>query len=426
MLTHYGALLRWPVDLIQGDARTRINATPPPWRAPPERASDRHDAMLAYGRDVFGTTFLDWIPLRAQSSGTQGIAFVLPEAPNLAEVRTHRAYLKGMLVSERSTELVPHWAFFVRCVMDSDRLRPTASREALYEDARLEQTREELGMCIRAWLLHLARHDPRRLVALVGVHHRAIKALAAEDDDVLALFLEHLPFETTVGMLAFSEIRTQSEVIQYAPTIDTFRQMAPVASAQGKLLVNAGYSFDTEVLRRGAALHDLRCEPLEGTELTEHFDELPLRAGEAAEGFVETARKALARFGCDVALKSFRPDELPAFYASSGEVDRRQDVERTRERAGGLWSDVLGALEGARARAVERPLLCLNYRNPLVRRLAAVDDEQAVSYAASLLYVHALLLGHRPLGAAEQQILPTAILGLVAWGLDARDAHRLQ
>jgi molecular chaperone HtpG len=263
-------------------------------------------------------------------------------------------------------------------------------------------------------------------VALVAVHHRAIKALAAEDDDVLSLFVDHLPFETTGGTLAFSEIRAQSEVIQFAPTVDAFRQMAPIASAQSKLLVNAGYSFDAEVLRRGAALHDIRCEPLEGAELTEQFDDLPLRAEAAAEGFLQMVRKALGRFGCDVALKSFRPEELPAFYATSGEIDRRHDVERTRERSGTLWANVLGALEGARSRATERPLLCLNYRNPVVRRLAAVDDEQAVSHAASLLYVHALLLGHRPLRALEQQILPAAILGLVAWGLDARDAHRLQ
>src|SRR5258708_16000546 len=133
LLSHYGALLRWPVDFVVDASRVRINESSP-WRAMPERRSDRDDEILRYGRDAFGITFLDWIPLRATSSGTQGIAFVLPDAPNLAEVRTHRTYLKGMLVSERSTELVPSWAFFVRCVLDSDRLRPTASREALYED----------------------------------------------------------------------------------------------------------------------------------------------------------------------------------------------------------------------------------------------------------------------------------------------------
>jgi molecular chaperone HtpG len=426
LLSHYGALLRWPIDFVSEASRVRINATPPPWRSAPERRGDRDDAILGYGRDVFGVTFMDWIPLRASSSGTQGIAFVLPEAPSLAEVRTHRMYLKGMLVSDRSTELVPSWAFFVRCVMDSERLRPTASREALYEDERLQATREELGVCIRAWLLHLATHDPRRLTSLIAVHHRAIKALAADDDDVLALFVDHLPFETTSGMLAFSEIRAQCESIQYAPTVDAFRQMAPIASAQSKLLVNGGYSFDAEVLRRGAALHEIPCEPLEGAALTEHFDDPAPREEAVAEGFVEKARKALARFGCDVAIKSFRPEELPAFYATSGEIERRHDVERTRDKSGGLWSDVLGAVEGARARATERPLLCLNLRNPVVRRLATIDDEEAVTFAVSLLYVHALLLGHRPLRAVEQQVLPTAVLGLISWGLESRNARRLQ
>jgi molecular chaperone HtpG len=202
--------------------------------------------------------------------------------------------------------------------------------------------------------------------------------------------------------------------------------MAPVASALTKVLVNGGYAFDAEVLRRGAALREIACERLDGTALTEHFEELSPRDEAMAEGFVERARKALARFGCGVALKAFRPDELPAFYATSGEIEHRHDLDRTRQRSGGLGSNVLGAIEDVRAGAAERPLLCLNHQNPLVRRLAAVDDDEAVAFAISLLHVHALLLGHRPQRAAEQQILPTSLLGLIGWGLDARDGRRLQ
>jgi molecular chaperone HtpG len=427
LLSFYGSQLEWPILFTEGGAEVRINGRLPPWRDRFEDRSELDDAVLAYGRAAFGTAFLDWIPLRAQGSETEGVAFVLPLPPNLAEPRRHRVYLKGMLVSDRSTELVPPWAFFVQCVLDSRRLRPTASREALYEDELLEQTRDELGAGLRAWLLHIARHDPRRLTTLIAVHHRAIKALAAVDDDVLALFADHLPFETTQGHLAFSEIRASAQrAVRYAPSVDAFRQMAPVATAQGKLLVNGGYAYDTEVLLRAARLHELECEPLEATALTEELDDLSPREQSLTEAFCEAAQAALTGFGCEVALRSFRPEELSAFYASDGELEQRRDLERAREKTSGLWSDLLGSLQAGRPAAAQRPVLCLNYRNPLVRRLAGLDDLEAVKLAVRLLYVHALLLGHRPLRAIEQQLLPQAILGFVAWGLDSRGTASLQ
>jgi molecular chaperone HtpG len=68
----------------------------------------------------------------------------------------------------------------------------------------------------------------------------------------------------------------------------------------------------------------------------------------------------------------------------------------------------------------------LNFKNPVVRRLASVEDDDAVELALSLLYVHALLLSHQPLRAAEQQLLPTAIMGFIEWGLGAQGGRTLQ
>ncbi|MBR7678894.1 HSP90 family protein, partial [Streptomyces daliensis] len=56
------------------------------------------------------------------------VAYVLPSAVSPARRGAHRVHLKGMLLTERADELLPDWAFFVRCVIDTDSLRPTASR----------------------------------------------------------------------------------------------------------------------------------------------------------------------------------------------------------------------------------------------------------------------------------------------------------
>ena len=60
-------------------------------------------------------------------AGVRGVAYVLPTAVSPAQRASHRVHLKGMLLTERAEQLLPDWAFFVRCVIDPDSLRPTAA-----------------------------------------------------------------------------------------------------------------------------------------------------------------------------------------------------------------------------------------------------------------------------------------------------------
>src|SRR5690606_8544752 len=120
---------------------------------------------------VFGFTPFDMIDLAVPEAGLTGVAFVLPMPVNPAARSGHRVYLKRMLLAESAEGLLPEWAFFVRCAVDAAELRPTASREALYEDTLLESTRQALGDQLRGWLVRLSQRDPDRLGEFLGVHH---------------------------------------------------------------------------------------------------------------------------------------------------------------------------------------------------------------------------------------------------------------
>jgi molecular chaperone HtpG len=92
-------------------------------------------------------------------------------------------------------------------------------------------------------------------------------------------------------------------------------------------------------------------------------------------------------------------------------------VERAREETDALYAAVLeGAL--AESREEERPQLCFNFLNPVVRRLARVRDLSQLKLSVEMLYVQALLLGHRPLNAREMALLNRGLLGLIAARLD--------
>ena len=151
----------------------------------PERLLDCFAGILDYGEALLGTRFFDAVPLHAD--GLEGVAYVLPFRPSLAAQGTHRVYLKGMLVSESAKNLVPEWAFFVKCVVDAQSLRPNASREQLYEDDALLGARAALGRCLRRYLIDLSRKDQARWRRFLLLHPllRPRAPLAAPYDSVV-------------------------------------------------------------------------------------------------------------------------------------------------------------------------------------------------------------------------------------------------
>ena len=129
-----------------------------------------------------------------------------------------------MLLSDAAAGLLPDWAFFVRCVIDADGLRPTASREALYEDETLAVVRDSLGDRIRDWLARLAGEDPRRLAAFLGVHALGVKALARHDHELLRIMLAVPAVRDHRRPVTLAEFARNHPTVYLAPTVEEFRR----------------------------------------------------------------------------------------------------------------------------------------------------------------------------------------------------------
>ncbi|MGH3705518.1 MAG: HSP90 family protein, partial [Agromyces sp.] len=129
----------------------------------------------------------------------------------------------------------------------------------------------------------------------------------------------------------------------------------------------------------------------------------------------------LEEVGCEPSVRRFAPSDLASLYLADAEVLRSITRGAARDTTGPLWSGVLGRIDehlpshgsGGAARAK----LCLNWDNPLVRTLAADVDDAVFDRTIRLLYVQALLAGHRPLRASERAMLTGALTDLVALSL---------
>lgn len=385
-----------------------------------ERTAVPSPELRELGREIVGAEPFAAFPVHVPSTGTRGTAFVLPFALSPGQRQSSRVYLGGMLLSERMDDLLPDWAFFVRSVVDTTGLHPTASRESLIEDDALETTRAELGAAVRRWVIGLAAEAPHRLAAFLSVHHLALRALVLHDDELARFIVPHLPIETTEGPTTFGEAARRGTV-RYTRTVDEFRQLAGIAR-RGAPIVNGGYVYDADIAARlPEFVPGSEVEIVTVADEIDHLDVPPLAERAASRRLQERADAALADLDCATAVRAFAPDSVPALYVADEAVLRSLRREQASE-AGGLWADILGRVDEAAASDGDTTgRLALNWRNRLVRTLATLDDEAVLSRAVRILYVQALLAGHRPLRAADRAALTDAMTDIVhlSVGLDA-------
>jgi molecular chaperone HtpG len=399
----YGGLLPFTVQVGQAE----VTQGPPPWSSPAHRSS-----LVGYAQDTLGFTPFDVVDLAVPEAGLTGVAFVLPVPANPAARAAHRVYLKRMLLAESAEGLLPDWAFFARCVVDTSELRPTASREALYEDGLLERTREVLGEQLKGWLVGLSNRDPARLAEFLAIHHLGVKALALYDDEMLRIVEAWWPVETNIGKMTLAEFRERYGLVRYTNTIDEFRQIAAVAAAQNVAVVNAGYTYDSEIIERLPGLdRSILIERLEPSDLTTRFDTVDPGIELGLRPFLSAAQRALDRLGCEVVLRAYDPSTLPAMYLVDRSTMFAEQLHATRERVDEVWAGVLDALTDPAAD--QRPQLVLNHRNPLVRRITVLRDPGLVGLAVEALYGQALLLGYHPIRPADAALLNSSFLGLL-------------
>ena len=413
LLEYFGSLLPYPITITVDGKIQSVNQEIPPWEEPFFDPQTERQVTLDYGKKCFGIDFIDYIPLDSPSTGVRGVAYVLPHSPSPSSRSTHKVYLKKMLLSEQIDNLLPEWAFFVRCVVNVTNLRPTASRESFYEDATLLATRDLLGKCLQDYLVTLSQFNLDRLKKLISIHYLAIKGLAVHDQDFYRLFINWLPFETSLGEMTLPEYHQHSDVVRYVATRDQFRQIARVAASQSICVINGGYIYDRELLEQlNFCFPDLIVEHSDASELTHSFADLSWEEREKAFDFVKTADIVLQHFQCSAQIKKFFPQELPALYSTGEEGEFQRSIAQSQEIADSHWG---GILENITEKVPNSPYaqLCFNWHNSLVQKLISLENQGLQELSIKLLYVQSLLLGHHPLNAEEMKLLNSGLVNLI-------------
>ena len=416
----YGSLLPFDVAVrvpIQGAEPIWRRITEPelPWKQEHATPSDRHRALADYCESTFGFTPLASIDLALPLLGVSGAAFVLPQAISPASGR-HRIYTKRMLLGSRVDRVLPEWSFFVRAVLDTELLSPTASREQLHDDETLLATREALGEQIKLWALEHLRDGSPLARSVLETHHLAFRALALSDDDMLELVAEVLPFETTDGPLTLAAAAAASgNEIVYTTTTEAYRRVASVARAQGLVVVNAGYVYDADLMQRLATRRDWRARELKSADLVQVLGLLDLEREMQLAIAISAAKDLLADDDCDVIARKFSPSTVPAMLLRDSEGEHRRERDRERAAAPALWSGLLDSF--AEQSPKRSRTLVLNDASEVTRMLLAAPDAEVFAAVLRSLYLNAVMLAGEGLRQKESAALQEALGSLLELAL---------
>ncbi len=401
LVRYYGLAL--PVPIYLAGNPERLN------NIPTDFSMVSRSQLLAFGQWLFDEEFLDAIPIHTPH--LRGVAYILSYATDRSVKSGHRIYLKQMLLTENGDTLLPPWAFFLRCFLNTNSLRPTASREDFYEDQELDAARQEFSEAVRLYLTRLSQSSPDRLERLVAVHSQATKAMAIWDQELFDLFIDYLPFETSEGTMTGRALKSVGEAF-WVGSVPKFKQLKPIFMAQGRLLICTGYASDQELISALTRRCRLPIEPLREDSLFEVMDDATYIEEQQAALLLRQANLALGEFDCQAQLRRFLPASLPSLYAMSDEVQFLRQVQSAQDISSGIFSDALSSLLSS---VEERPLasLYLNLNSALVQKLVQARRPATLYAMAQVLYVQALLAGGHPLRGGELASMNEALLVLL-------------
>jgi molecular chaperone HtpG len=409
-ILYFGSALPTKISLITDSEKDLLVEATPVWL----NLNSTKEELLQYGKQAFNINFLDTFRMSSATGEIEGVGFIMPYKIQFTGSKEHKIYLKRMFLCEQAGNLFPEWASFVKCVINTNTLKPTASRESLMDNDDLKTAKKELNFAFKEYLRLLSVSNTNILAEIIGTHHLYIKALATEDSELLKLFVDYIPFETNKGMLSFKSLKTYNDEIFYTPSMDDFRQIRRIAGSQGKTVINAAYSFESDLIRKISIVFPIvKITKITPQDILSNLGETIVNDQKFAL-FEEKANKVLKSNYCKAQVKRFEPEDTPAIYVANDEALNNKNISSLAETSNPFASTLQGFIK---KKEELTPTLCFNKDNTLINDLTDLDDETMFEAVINILYVQSLMLGNYPVNKKEMTVFNDSIYKLLIMGM---------
>lgn len=191
-----------------------INAVPPPWRGDDEGSPlrRRRDALEFVRRFEPGFEPLCTLPVeRDDATDVRGLLWVQDGTTyGTSDNRNVSVFVRGMLINDDERDLLPTWAGFMGAVLESDLLKPTASRESLQKDEAYSAAQARVREALVEGLRTLASEQPASWRTVLRRHNEALLGASMCDVRLFDLLCDELTVPTSQGDLPVATVLTRS------------------------------------------------------------------------------------------------------------------------------------------------------------------------------------------------------------------------
>ena len=391
-----------------------VNAIFAPWDKEYQTAEQEMDAYSTFVNRRFPDMSMDVFPINIskQAEGklyrAQGVLYISNQhLAGLNSTGTLDIFVRKMLVKEGDTSLLPTWAKFVRGVVDSPDLSPTAGRDNInQENMAFKVIQAELGTKIIERLEYLAENRPDKFAYINQWHHDHLKGMAMVNEDFFGQVADLLLFETNQGDVSLQRYIPMNPMIEgrnpiyYFSHYDSAAQYYRMANEKGLVVINAGRNFDEELLEKYGEHHpEVTLEKLNVLDKGIFFEEL---SAEDRLPFRRLEERMSYHLNHDLGLnivlntKLYDPKAVPAVIIET-EVSKTDRELQDLLNMPSLRMNFGDAFRSIQERIHNRPMqLALNGRNTLIQLLSNSNlDSIVTTTVMTLLYNNALIYSHR-------------------------------
>lgn len=400
----YADLLGVPIFLNE---RGPINAVRPPWEAAATLPSSEREKYLS---DFLNKRYPDSpllvIPVNLQQLQTEGVLYITDQhIPGINTSGFVDIYQNRMCVRPHDAELLPDWAKFVRGLVDTRSLQPTAARDNVHRNEAYRALKSALGELVIESIIRCSQENPDYFSKLCSWHHYHFKGISLMNDRFFDRMIMRLPFETSDGEMTLEDYRIRQRTQKNGPTtIHYFEDEADagrfyeLCRLRGILALNAGKSFEEGLLRKLVQRQpgEWTLRRLDRCDCEDIYQRLPADEEQIYQALLVELAMAVERDAgaqLKVGIRQFKPAHIGSVLL---ETQAQEEMDKLKLL---LSHPILGkGVDGlCREFAVQlgeppRELL-LNASNPIVQQLARQNnwDDHSSRLALRGLFLSALL-----------------------------------
>lgn len=380
LLARYCALL--PIKIVLDGGETPINNLTLPWNFDgPEVGKKRIQEALA---KRFETQFAPLVcfDIKPNDMGLDGLIWIQDgRGYGTSDYRKANIFVRNMFITDDQRDFLPSWAGFAGCVINTAKLTPTASREAIQTDEHYDAVRLLINDSLIDGLQQLASNDIATWRRVLRRHNQSLLGAALCNDQLFEQLQNELKLPTSMGEKTIPAILGQTNNRLYVQEADAPGFQEVLFAAQKKPIIH-GYLFAAAgFCHRYQQLNQhVRVQTLGDGEQTDIFKPALNDISNAS-----TLHKLFSQTHERIEVCRFEPAYLPIVIVDNRQVQLKKKIEND-EADKRMGSALLALARKTTAKISDdyHRTLYINSSNQLIQRLGSLPKTKQTLVAGMM------------------------------------------